>query len=205
MTIDQARYGPFGDEFGPAWEMSTRRLRMRSAPAEAHPVGSGDANVVAGSVRAAWPVAAAMRPGQCLRRQKGAYRFAAWCVSLCGAVSERGRRLCLSGYECLCGLSKRFGGLQLLDLEILSQSDRAPSLCVASTERSFDPVSKYKERSTNVKRGLSVMRVMAFLVSRASYTQSTVRTQPGSNRNSHMLACKRRRGPSPLPSISRTN
>ena len=109
MTIDQARYGPFGDEFGPAWEMSTRRLRMRSAPAEAHPVGSGDANVVAGSVRAAWPVAAAMRPGQCLRRQKGAYRFAACCVSLCGAVSERGRRLCLSGYECLWPVEKVWG------------------------------------------------------------------------------------------------
>ena len=145
MTIDQARYGPFGDEFGPAWEMSTRRLRMRSAPAEAHPVGSGDANVVAGSVRAAWPVAAAMRPGQCLRRQKGAYRFAARCVSLCGAVSERGRRLCLSGYECLWPVEKVWGLSKLLDLEILSQSDRAPSLCVASTERSVS-ISLFRSR-----------------------------------------------------------
>ena len=131
MTIDQARYGPFGDEFGPAWEMSTRRLRIRSAPAEAQPVGAGDANVVAGSARAAWPVAAAMLPGRCWRAERRVSTCRELCVSVwtvSGARAERGTL-----FECgmsVCGLSKMFGGLQfLLDLEILGQSDRAPSLC----------------------------------------------------------------------------
>jgi hypothetical protein len=62
--------------------------------------------------------------------QKGACRPAArqLCVSVWTVSGAWAETLFEWGMR-VCGLSKRFGGLQLLDLEILCQSDRAPSLC----------------------------------------------------------------------------